>query len=646
MTRFSRASSSRARLLVAAALVGAGLVLGSPATEPVRAYPASTVDLTGHGWGHGRGMGQFGAQGYAVNHGWSYTQILDHFYGGTTMGAVGNDVLSVHITRKDNVGVIVLHSAQADNAVRFDPIAPNTYQRYDGPNCGGPWSATGAPQPGPITLTPDGGTALALCDAGPATAYGGTFRIEEQGGSKLINFVDTETYVRGVVPKESPSSFHPQALRAQAVAARSYARASNRPAGSAYNQCDTTQCQVYGGISAETGPTNEAVNATVGQVRRHKSNNAVASTEFSSSTGGWTAGGTFPAVEDLGDSIASNPNHTWTAKVPVSAVQAAYPEIGTLLAVSVTKRNGLGDFGGRVQQVVLRGTAGSRTITGGTFRDTFDVNGVKSDWFLVTNSESGGVDGYWIVGPDGGIFSFGNAQFHGSTGAIRLNRPIVGMAATPSGKGYWLVASDGGIFAFGDAAFYGSTGAIRLNQPIVGMATTPSGKGYWLVASDGGIFAFGDAAFYGSTGAIRLNQPVVGMASTPSGRGYWLVAADGGIFAFGDAQFHGSTGAIRLNQPIVAMAATDNGFGYWLLARDGGLFAFGNAGFHGSLPGIRAPGPAVDMRATSTGGGYEIVTSAGRVYPFGDAPYFGDIATGLPGYRGGVEGIDLHRTKP
>ena len=113
------------------------------------------------------------------------------------------------------------------------------------------------------------------------------------------------------------------------------------------------------------------------------------------------------------------------------------------------------------------------------------------------------------------------------------------------GKGYWLVASDGGIFAFGDAGFYGSLGAIRLNQPIVGMAATPSGHGYWLVASDGGIFAFGDAAFHGSLGAIALNRPIVGMAATPSGNGYWLVAADGGIFAFGDAGFFGSSATSR-----------------------------------------------------------------------------------------------------
>jgi hypothetical protein len=77
---------------------------------------------------------------------------------------------------------------------------------------------------------------------------------------------------------------------------------------------------------------------------------------------------------------------------------------------------------------------------------------------------------------------------------------------------YWLVASDGGIFSFGGAQFYGSTGNIVLNKPIVGMAATKDGGGYWMVASDGGIFSFGDAQFYGSTGNITLNKPIVGMA--------------------------------------------------------------------------------------------------------------------------------------
>jgi outer membrane protein assembly factor BamB len=162
---------------------------------------------------------------------------------------------------------------------------------------------------------------------------------------------------------------------------------------------------------------------------------------------------------------------------------------------------------------------------------------------------------YWLVASDGGIFAFGHAGFYGSTGSLHLNRPIVGMAATPDGKGYWLVASDGGIFAFGDATFYGSTGSLHLNRPIVGMAATPDGKGYWLVASDGGIFAFGDATFNGSTGSLHLNRPIGGMAAAPDGKGYWLVASDGGIFAFGDANFEGSTGGMALNSQVVGMAS-------------------------------------------------------------------------------------------
>jgi hypothetical protein len=231
--------------------------------------------------------------------------------------------------------------------------------------------------------------------------------------------------------------------------------------------------------------------------------------------------------------------------------------------------------------------------------------------------------GYWMVASDGGVFSFGGSNFFGSTGAINLNRPVVGMAATPDHNGYWLVASDGGIFSFGDAGFFGSTGSLRLNRPIVGMAGTPDGRGYWLVASDGGVFTFGDAGFNGSAGAIPLRRPVVGMAGTPDGRGYWLVASDGGIFTYGDAKFFGSTGAIALNKPIVGMAATPFGNGYWLAASDGGIFTFGTAPFEGSTGAIRLNQPVVGMAATPTGAGYWLVASDGGVFAFGDAPFAG-----------------------
>ncbi|HEX2698865.1 MAG TPA: hypothetical protein VHM89_01510 [Acidimicrobiales bacterium] len=95
------------------------------------------------------------------------------------------------------------------------------------------------------------------------------------------------------------------------------------------------------------------------------------------------------------------------------------------------------------------------------------------------------------------------------------------MAATSvDGLGYWLVAADGGVFSFGDAPFLGSTGAMALNRPVVGMAGTPSGRGYWLVAADGGVFSFGDAPFLGSCSSCRSLQTeekrFVAIAATPA----------------------------------------------------------------------------------------------------------------------------------
>ena len=162
--------------------------------------------------------------------------------------------------------------------------------------------------------------------------------------------------------------------------------------------------------------------------------------------------------------------------------------------------------------------------------------------------------GYWEVASDGGIFQFGTANFYGSMGGKPLNKPVVGMAATPNGGGYWEVASDGGIFAFGDAQFHGSMGGKPLNKPVAGVAATPDGGGYWEVATDGGIFTFGDTNYFGSMGGMKLNKPVVGMWATGKGDGYWEAASDGGIFDFGAAPFLGSMGGTKLNEPVVGGA--------------------------------------------------------------------------------------------
>jgi hypothetical protein len=252
----------------------------------------------------------------------------------------------------------------------------------------------------------------------------------------------------------------------------------------------------------------------------------------------------------------------------------------------------------------------------------FDTNPARSP-------AAASASGYWLLGGDGGVFSFGDAGFFGSTGDISLNRPAVGMAASRDEKGYWFVASDGGVFTFGSASFFGSTGAMTLNQPIVGMAATPSGQGYWLVARDGGIFAFGDAGFFGSTGGIKLNQPIIGMEPAQSGQGYWLFAADGGIFAFGDAVFAGSTGGAKLSSPVTDVAVTPSGKGYWLLGQDGGIYSFGDAAYQGSLAGtgLCERPPARRIAASATGRGYWVVAADGSVSAFGDAADLGSPKT-------------------
>ncbi|HYH48176.1 MAG TPA: hypothetical protein VEG38_01380 [Acidimicrobiia bacterium] len=245
---------------------------------------------------------------------------------------------------------------------------------------------------------------------------------------------------------------------------------------------------------------------------------------------------------------------------------------------------------------------------------------VTSGGVVPANAAEPASRGYWLVASDGGIFAYGGAKFFGSTGAVKLNMPIVGMAATPSGNGYWLVASDGGIFAFGDAGFFGSTGGIKLNKPIVGMAATPSGSGYWLVASDGGIFSFGDAPFVGSTGGIKLNKPITGMTPSATGKGYRMVASDGGIFSFGDAAFYGSAGGTPLTKPIAGMAPTPSGKGYWMVGSDGAILPYGDAAALGSATALRS---VAAMAPTPTGAGYWAVGADGSLAAFGDAADLG-----------------------
>ena len=243
--------------------------------------------------------------------------------------------------------------------------------------------------------------------------------------------------------------------------------------------------------------------------------------------------------------------------------------------------------------------------------------------------------GYWLVGSDGGIFSFGGAQFYGSTGALHLQRPIVGIVPTANHGGYWLDASDGGVFAYGNTQYYGSVPGLglhpagsglpnSLNAPIVGMVPSIDDGGYFMVASDGGVFAFGDAYFAGSCHSIGgCSGSAVAVMPDATGGGYWLVTSTGNVYTFGDAPYFGSPG----HGTVTAAVPTPDGLGYLIVLGDGEVFAYGDA------PSDGAPAtslfnfldPASSIFSTSDGAGYWVSSALGAVYNFGDAPNDGGM---------------------
>jgi hypothetical protein len=158
--------------------------------------------------------------------------------------------------------------------------------------------------------------------------------------------------------------------------------------------------------------------------------------------------------------------------------------------------------------------------------------------------------GYRIVTFTGRVLNYGDAVDHGSANTWGVS------ALASTDGGYWLVTLTGKVLPFGAATNLGDLSGRQLTKPVIAMAATPTGKGYWLTTSDGAVFPFGDAQHYEDASSLHLNASVIGMTPTPTGHGYWLLASDGGIFSFGDAAFYGSTGNVALHAPIVAMAPT------------------------------------------------------------------------------------------
>jgi Peptidase A4 family/Bacterial Ig-like domain (group 3) len=244
--------------------------------------------------------------------------------------------------------------------------------------------------------------------------------------------------------------------------------------------------------------------------------------------------------------------------------------------------------------------------------------------------------GYWLVGSDGGIFTFGSSQFYGSIGSLTLQRPVVGIVPTADRGGYWLDASDGGVFSFGDTRFYGSIPGLglhpagtglpnSLNAPIVGMVPSIDDGGYFMVGRDGGIFAFGDAHFAGSCPGIGgCAGAAVAVMPDHSGNGYWVVTSTGNVYTFGDAPYFGAPG----HGTVTSAVATADGRGYWVLLSDGEVFGYGDGANLGSpsSANFNALNVAAAIFATSTGAGYWVSSALGAVFNYGDAPNDGGMS--------------------
>ncbi len=430
---------SRIAAFICAASLIVGLVPAQVAQAEEGQLPGGVI-IYGRGFGHGRGLSQYGAYGWATVHGWSWEQILDFYYGGATGNSrsnleAPNQEMTTWLSAMNNRQTGVVSDSgtmrlleDPDQGRRFTSMvareksgAQRVYQVWgsgerkclnesDSPEAAGftligefnetaSFVTNSSQDPGASALDTVG-----LCEPRSASAnqvryYRGIVRAmnNTKNENRTINIARLDDYLRGVVPRESPASWGDtaggagmNALRAQAVAARSYSVTENRYAGLA-KTCDTQDCQVYGGAALrtsvnasptvlESANTDRAVAETTGVVIRNPKGNVVR-TEFSSSNGGRTAGGEFPALVDEGDISANSSLMIWTRAFSAAQIVAKYPQVGVLTSVTTTNDGLGGDFGGYTLDVTIAGTSGSVKVSGWAFRTAF---GLPAPWFGAT----------------------------------------------------------------------------------------------------------------------------------------------------------------------------------------------------------------------------------------------------------------------
>jgi stage II sporulation protein D len=332
--------------------------------------------FSGHGWGHGIGMSQYGAWGYAL-HGYGYQEILAHYYPGTTIGPAPTNLVRVLLAdgkKMLKLSCSVPYSVTDGNGVIHQiPAGPYTL------------SSASLAWPAPLTFNAGAGGWMTL-----TRPYRGQIQVDVVNGKlRAINVVGLEDYLYGVVPSEMPSTWSPPALQAQAVASRSYALATRKVAAP-FDLYADTRSQVYLGVSHETPATNAAVDATRGQVVLYAGK--VAATFFFSSSGGETesisAGwgvAPIPYLVSVADPFdVLSPYHDW-GPLPISArtFATALKVKGSILDLQTTL-----DPSGRVSRVSVLtlpslsvNTTSAPSFGGGTVSGAL---GLRSTWFSIS----------------------------------------------------------------------------------------------------------------------------------------------------------------------------------------------------------------------------------------------------------------------
>lgn len=375
---------SRAFALTAGVVCGAlvaGIAAASPgARKPRAATPVKGGDpvfvISGRGWGHGVGMSQWGAHGFA-RRGMSYDRILAHYYRGTTLERA--PVSKVRVLLASGKQKLTIASAAP---FRVREQSGKVRRLPSGEHVFGPglrvktkgvkrrvtlqWPVVFLPGEEPLRL---------------GRRYRGTIHVDVEGGRlRAINVVGLEQYLYGVVPAEVPDDWPTEVLKAQAVAARSYALATRKTSG-AFDLYPDVRSQVYRGIDEEVESTNAAVDATAGKVLMHRGRLAI--TYFHSTSGGRTAssvdiwGESVPylvGVDDPHDVIS--PHHTWGPTVMSAARLQKVLKVPGRLADVRTTVNG----SSRVSTVTGVGSLGQTSARGGDVRRAL---GLRSTWFRV-----------------------------------------------------------------------------------------------------------------------------------------------------------------------------------------------------------------------------------------------------------------------